>query len=720
MSANFHHLIALALLAIASAPSFAALTAFPQDIFARPAFHVDLSQGKAGPDAAPLPIRNSTALAILHQQSLRDTLSSSYADSLSLEVTESHRKKPDGGDGQDGEAALSWILHRHSPTDVRLCAIPDFTASSHAQASSLPNQLATADGNRSISAQASRRELIERGLKLLEPLKQQCLFHSFDWFTYSFCHGRDIRQFRALTPQSAAEAAMRKSGGGPEGQKAAVEAAREVTKTKTPIADPSQDAFTLGRWKPINDEVVVSESSSTTSASSHSRTLPGDRDSVAPALSTPLGRGTELVEVVQFGDWDEEELHAAESQVLSKLSTSESEPDAGSSSRQVTSSNRQRYLSQTWSDGTLCDINNQPRTIEVQFHCSPKKTAGDRILTIKETTICNYVLIIETSRLCNEPAFSGGKEDKLHQIKCHRVVSDDWQGVAYHDNPATHSGTSNTDSPAVAGLLDQAHSTDSNDKESGLTKDDSMSSTTPSTTEQNADESATEHPAHVGSGATFEAEADHNGELPDEADEVQHTFGDLSQYNSAHDDFYDEALGGLGVGYEYDEVDEDENPLPDYEQGEGAELDTLMYVGIDENGEIVVDLVNDDELAKDDKEAAERSSSQRAKANAVAEKVAKQLQEKLNAMRDKGLDEDGGEAYKDIIKALMADPLNQPTVDQQQQQQQQQQHPVNFPRGGRMEKVGDSLSERARRFYEAEERKKSEKEPDDLKKHVEL
>ena len=42
-------------------------------------------------------------------------------------------------------------------------------------------------------------------------------------------------------------------------------------------------------------------------------------------------------------------------------------------------------------------------------------------------TTCNYVLVIETPRLCQEPAFLVGQEEKKLKIRCRPIVADSWQ-----------------------------------------------------------------------------------------------------------------------------------------------------------------------------------------------------------------------------------------------------------------------------------------------------
>lgn len=55
------------------------------------------------------------------------------------------------------------------------------------------------------------------------------------------------------------------------------------------------------------------------------------------------------------------------------------------------------------SDGTICDLNNEPRVTRVRYICYPH--GKNEIYSLKETSTCNYEAIILTSALCMHPAF---------------------------------------------------------------------------------------------------------------------------------------------------------------------------------------------------------------------------------------------------------------------------------------------------------------------------
>ncbi|RKF75148.1 Protein OS-9-like protein [Golovinomyces cichoracearum] len=82
-----------------------------------------------------------------------------------------------------------------------------------------------------------------------------------------------------------------------------------------------------------------------------------------------------------------------------------------------------RYLVQRMDSGTICDLTNKPRKIEIQFYCNPSLT--DRIGYIKEVTTCSYMMIVYTSRLCSELEFLPTVENKNHTITCRMVVPEE-------------------------------------------------------------------------------------------------------------------------------------------------------------------------------------------------------------------------------------------------------------------------------------------------------
>ncbi|KAJ2080351.1 Protein OS-9 [Coemansia sp. RSA 988] len=83
---------------------------------------------------------------------------------------------------------------------------------------------------------------------------------------------------------------------------------------------------------------------------------------------------------------------------------------------------RKRFLTQIWGGGTLCDITRQPREVEVQFHCD--SNSPERITLVEEIATCQYVVVINTPRLCVDPSFYDISASTVYDIKCQQVVPD--------------------------------------------------------------------------------------------------------------------------------------------------------------------------------------------------------------------------------------------------------------------------------------------------------
>ncbi|XP_040838889.1 protein OS-9 isoform X5 [Ochotona curzoniae] len=63
-----------------------------------------------------------------------------------------------------------------------------------------------------------------------------------------------------------------------------------------------------------------------------------------------------------------------------------------------------RYHSQTYGNGSKCDLNGRPREAEVRFLCDESAgISGDYIDRVDEPLSCSYVLTVRTPRLCPHP-----------------------------------------------------------------------------------------------------------------------------------------------------------------------------------------------------------------------------------------------------------------------------------------------------------------------------
>jgi len=77
------------------------------------------------------------------------------------------------------------------------------------------------------------------------------------------------------------------------------------------------------------------------------------------------------------------------------------------------------YITQMLVDGTVCDVTGKPRKAEIRYYCGENET----IASIKEISTCNYIVIFNTPRLCNNPGFESKKS--LNSILCHPISERD-------------------------------------------------------------------------------------------------------------------------------------------------------------------------------------------------------------------------------------------------------------------------------------------------------
>ncbi|KAM9859502.1 protein OS-9 isoform 1-T1 [Aulostomus maculatus] len=80
-----------------------------------------------------------------------------------------------------------------------------------------------------------------------------------------------------------------------------------------------------------------------------------------------------------------------------------------------------RYHSQTYVNGSKCDINGHPRETEVRFVC--EDGSGDYIARVDEPQSCRYVLTVHTSRTCQHPFLRPPSTAKPQGIVCQPALS---------------------------------------------------------------------------------------------------------------------------------------------------------------------------------------------------------------------------------------------------------------------------------------------------------
>ncbi|KAL8641597.1 MAG: hypothetical protein Q9228_001619, partial [Teloschistes exilis] len=114
-----------------------------------------------------------------------------------------------------------------------------------------------------------------------------------------------------------------------------------------------------------------------------------------------------------------------------------------------------RYLVQTLSGGTTCDLTGRDRKIEVQFHCHPQ--SADRIGWIKEVSTCSYLMVIYTPRLCNDIAFLPPRENKAAPITCQEILASpsdipEWRARKQKEKDRKSVAASSSSRPIVGGI----------------------------------------------------------------------------------------------------------------------------------------------------------------------------------------------------------------------------------------------------------------------------
>lgn len=250
-----------------------------------------------------------------------------------------------------------------------LCSIP-----------TIPDEVPQSNSTNAEEAKAEEeKELVratDRGWELLEGMRGNCIYYLSGWWSYSFCYKDEVKQFHQLPP----------SRGVP---------------IYPPVEDTSVHSFVLGRFSK-DDKRKKTDARKTLGNEK------GSKDAFDDEGNTP----------------DEEEKALKIPRLESK----------GSS----------RYMVQRLTDGTECDLTGEPRKIDVQvssafplreallikpqFHCNPQ--SADRIAMIKETTICSYLMVIDTPRLCHDVAFLPPQKNLAHPITCQAVIpatdADEW------------------------------------------------------------------------------------------------------------------------------------------------------------------------------------------------------------------------------------------------------------------------------------------------------
>ncbi|KAF9246189.1 hypothetical protein BU15DRAFT_70301 [Melanogaster broomeanus] len=175
--------IALAVLPIASSQA-RLLYSGPEDLYAFPKYRLTFLND--------LPVLNETAQRWLQhglQGGQREFLGESWNEPMyhsqaaMREIGSSDPESPQEAPKVSQSDTLNHSLEhmRLGPDNAFMCLIPP----ARDRDASAPDDL---DGD----------EMLRNSWSLLRPLSGKCLYHRQSWFTYSYCHDQEIRQFKEL------------------------------------------------------------------------------------------------------------------------------------------------------------------------------------------------------------------------------------------------------------------------------------------------------------------------------------------------------------------------------------------------------------------------------------------------------------------------------------------------------------------------------------------
>ena len=84
---------------------------------------------------------------------------------------------------------------------------------------------------------------------------------------------------------------------------------------------------------------------------------------------------------------------------------------------------RKKYWSQTYGNGTTCEINGRPRQTEVRLQCSPGEPSF--LASVEEVATCSYLVHFSTNLLCRHPGFMADEsKDVTQNVQCEPLGPD--------------------------------------------------------------------------------------------------------------------------------------------------------------------------------------------------------------------------------------------------------------------------------------------------------
>ncbi|KAF8654186.1 hypothetical protein AX16_003715 [Volvariella volvacea WC 439] len=173
-----HHRQSLLLLVASTAATARFLHSLPEDTYAFPKFRVNFLNES--------PLLNQTAERWLAEglQGGQSEFLGTWSDNTwpgHSSLKEIGSGSNESGTSADPKPPYSLEVMKMGPDDTYLCLIPK---------SLDPPQMPPEDEDSELTP--------TRSWALLQPLSGTCLYHRQGWFTYSYCHNKEIRQFKEL------------------------------------------------------------------------------------------------------------------------------------------------------------------------------------------------------------------------------------------------------------------------------------------------------------------------------------------------------------------------------------------------------------------------------------------------------------------------------------------------------------------------------------------
>ena len=102
--------------------------------------------------------------------------------------------------------------------------------------------------------------------------------------------------------------------------------------------------------------------------------------------------------------------------------------DEAIQSARIEGGDNENYLSMHIQDGTLCDVTGNPREAEVHYICPPSDREVTRLVQVKETSTCKYLITVYAGDLCHLSGFSKPQTQHAQRINCTLALSENqWQ-----------------------------------------------------------------------------------------------------------------------------------------------------------------------------------------------------------------------------------------------------------------------------------------------------